>query len=325
MLSINNLSVQFGKRILFDEVNTVFSHGNIYGVIGANGAGKSTFLKIISGDMDPTAGNVHLEIGKRMSVLNQNHNIFDSHTVLETVMMGNKILFTIKSEMDALYADYDDKNADRIGELQVRFEEMNGWNADSDAASLLSSLGISEENHYTLMSDLEGKLKVRVLLAQALFGNPDLLIMDMAIKSPRSETLQSSSVCQWLTKQKALTKVVLFNPRQEKIKDIEHSWAIRRGASDVLPRLSPENLMAEVARVTALIGCSLISQPLEEIARSFGASAGASQASMSELVVISKIEAIKANSKSETKNNSKPNQKSDGGEVVMYRGVRIRR
>ena len=189
MLSINNLSVQFGKRILFDEVNTVFSHGNIYGVIGANGAGKSTFLKIISDQMDPTSGNVHLEVGKRMSVLNQNHNIFDTYTVLETVMMGNKILFNIKAEMDALYADYDDKNADRIGELQVRFEEMNGWNADSDAASLLSSLGIAEENHYTIMADLEGKLKVRVLLAQALFGNPDLLIMDEPTNDLDFETI----------------------------------------------------------------------------------------------------------------------------------------
>ena len=189
MLSINNLSVQFGKRILFDEVNTVFSHGNIYGVIGANGAGKSTFLKIISDQMDPTSGNVHLEVGKRMSVLNQNHNIFDTYTVLETVMMGNKILFDIKSEMDTLYADYDDKNADRIGELQVRFEEMNGWNADSDAASLLSSLGIAEENHYTMMVDLEGKLKVRVLLAQALFGNPDLLIMDEPTNDLDFETI----------------------------------------------------------------------------------------------------------------------------------------
>ena len=189
MLSINNLSVQFGKRILFDEVNTVFSHGNIYGVIGANGAGKSTFLKIISDEMDPTSGNVHLEVGKRMSVLNQNHNMFDAHTVLETVMMGNKILYDIKTEMDALYADYDDKNADRIGELQVRFEEMNGWNADSDAASLLSSLDIVEDNHYTLMSDLEGKLKVRVLLAQALFGNPDLLIMDEPTNDLDFETI----------------------------------------------------------------------------------------------------------------------------------------
>ena len=152
---------------------------------------------------------------------------------------------------------------------------------------------------------------------------PDLLIMDMAIKSPSSETLQSSSVCQWLTKQKAPTKVVLFNPRQEKIKDIEHSWAIRRGASDVLPRLSPENLMAEVARVTALIGCSLISQPLETIARSFGTSAGASQVRESELINRPDINASKA--KSEAKNNSKPSQKSDSGEVVMYRGVRIRR
>ena len=189
MLSINNLSVQFGKRILFDEVNTVFTHGNVYGVIGANGAGKSTFLKIISGEMDPTSGNIHLEPGKRMSVLNQNHNMFDEHTVLETVMMGNKVLHKVKTEMDALYMDYSDENADRIGELQVQFEEMNGWNAESDAASMLSNLGITEENHYTLMADLEGKIKVRVLLAQALFGNPDLLIMDEPTNDLDFETI----------------------------------------------------------------------------------------------------------------------------------------
>ena len=189
MLTVNNLSVQFGKRILFDEVNTTFTHGNIYGVIGANGAGKSTFLKIISGDMDPTSGHIHLEPGKRMSVLNQNHNMFDEHTVLETVMMGNKVLYAVKSEMDALYLDYNDKNADRIGELQVQFEEMNGWNADSDAASMLSNLGITEDNHYTLMGDLEGKIKVRVLLAQALFGNPDLLIMDEPTNDLDFETI----------------------------------------------------------------------------------------------------------------------------------------
>jgi ATPase subunit of ABC transporter with duplicated ATPase domains len=189
MLSVNNLSVQFGKRILFDEVNTVFTHGNIYGVIGANGAGKSTFLKIIAGEMDPTSGHIHLEPGKRMSVLNQNHNMFDEFTVLETVMMGNKVLYAVKSEMDALYLDYNDENADRIGELQVRFEEMNGWNADSDAASMLSNLGITEENHYTLMGDLEGKIKVRVLLAQALFGNPDLLIMDEPTNDLDFETI----------------------------------------------------------------------------------------------------------------------------------------
>ena len=189
MLTVNNLSVQFGKRILFDEVNTTFTHGNIYGVIGANGAGKSTFLKIISGEMDPTSGHVHLEPGKRMSVLNQNHNMFDEHTVLETVLMGNKILYAVKKEMDELYLDYNDKNADRIGELQVQFEEMNGWNADSDAASMLSNLGITEDNHYTLMGDLEGKIKVRVLLAQALFGNPDLLIMDEPTNDLDFETI----------------------------------------------------------------------------------------------------------------------------------------
>ena len=161
MLTVSNLSVQFGKRILFDEVNTSFVQGNCYGIIGANGAGKSTFLKILAGDIDPTSGRVILEPGKRMSVLNQNHNMFDEHTVLETVMMGNKVLFAVKKEMDDLYLDYTDSNADRIGELQVQFEEMNGWNADSEAASLLSSLGISEDSHYTLMNDLEGKMKVR--------------------------------------------------------------------------------------------------------------------------------------------------------------------
>ncbi|SEO01488.1 ATPase components of ABC transporters with duplicated ATPase domains [Flavobacterium sp. CF108] len=189
MLTVNNLSVQFGKRILFDEVNTTFTHGNIYGVIGANGAGKSTFLKIISGDMDPTSGHIHLEPGKRMSVLTQNHNLFDEHTVLETVLMGNKVLYAVKKEMDELYLDYNDKNADRIGELQVQFEEMNGWNADSDAAAMLSNLGINEEHHYTLMGDMEGKMKVRVLLAQALFGNPDLLIMDEPTNDLDFETI----------------------------------------------------------------------------------------------------------------------------------------
>ncbi|WP_264521112.1 ABC-F family ATP-binding cassette domain-containing protein [Flavobacterium sp. N1994] len=189
MLTVSNLSVQFGKRILFDEVNTTFTQGNCYGVIGANGAGKSTFLKILAGDIDPTSGRVILEPGKRMSVLNQNHNMFDAHTVLETVMMGNKVLFAVKSEMDALYADYDDKNADRIGELQVQFEEMNGWNAESDAGAMLSNLGISADMHYNLMSEMEGKMKVRVLLAQALFGNPDVLVMDEPTNDLDFETI----------------------------------------------------------------------------------------------------------------------------------------
>ena len=178
MLSVSNLSVQFGKRVLFDEVNVTFAHGNCYGIIGANGAGKSTFMKILSKKQDPTSGHVHLEPGKRMSVLEQNHNACDDFPVLETVVRGNKELFSIKQEIDALYADYSDENADRIGELQVQFEEMNGWNADSEAASLLSNLGIKEDLHYQLMADIDPKMKVRVLLAQALFGNPDVLIMD---------------------------------------------------------------------------------------------------------------------------------------------------
>jgi ATPase subunit of ABC transporter with duplicated ATPase domains len=189
MLSVSNLSVQFGKRVLFDEVNVAFTQGNCYGIIGANGAGKSTFLKILAGQMDPTSGHVHLEPGKRMSILEQNHNSADDFTVLEAVVMGNKPLYKIKKEIDALYADYDDKNADRIGELQVKFEEMNGWNADSNAAALLSNLGINADLHFTLMSELDSKLKVRVLLAQALFGNPDVLIMDEPTNDLDYETI----------------------------------------------------------------------------------------------------------------------------------------
>ncbi|MCL6273135.1 ATP-binding cassette domain-containing protein [Muricauda sp. 2012CJ35-5] len=189
MLSVSNLSVQFGKRVLFDEVNVTFAHGNCYGIIGANGAGKSTFLKILSGQIDATSGSVHLEPGKRMSILEQNHNAYDEYPVLESVVMGNKPLFKIKKEIDALYADYTDENAEKIGELQVQFEEMNGWNADSDAAALLSNLGITEELHYSTMAEMDSKLKVRVLLAQALFGNPDVLIMDEPTNDLDYETI----------------------------------------------------------------------------------------------------------------------------------------
>jgi ATPase subunit of ABC transporter with duplicated ATPase domains len=167
MIICQNVGLRYGARKLFDEVDIKFTPGNCYGIIGANGAGKSTFLKIIAGEMDPTSGRVILEPGKRMSVLNQNHNMFDEYTVLDTVLIGNKTLHAVKSEMDALYADYDDKNADRIGELQLQFDEMNGWNAESDAATLLSNLEIGAEHHYTLMGEMDGKLKVRVLLAQA--------------------------------------------------------------------------------------------------------------------------------------------------------------
>ncbi|MCF6168211.1 ATP-binding cassette domain-containing protein [Lutibacter sp.] len=191
MLSVSNLSVQFGKRVLFDEVNTKFTQGNCYGIIGANGSGKSTFLKIISGQIDPTSGQIHLEPGKRMSVLSQDHYAFDNYQVLDTVMLGNKKLFDIKKEMDAIYAkeDFSEEDGNKVGELGVEFEEMGGWNAESEAATLLSSLGIKENLHYTLMSELDGKAKVRVLLAQALFGNPDVLIMDEPTNDLDFETI----------------------------------------------------------------------------------------------------------------------------------------
>ena len=189
MLSVSNLSVQFGKRVLFDEVNVTFTQGNCYGIIGANGAGKSTFLKILPGKQEPTSGRVILEPGKRMSVLEQDHYAYDDYTVLDTVIMGNKVLSKIKKEMDDLYADYSDEHAERIGELQIQFDEMNGWNAESDAATLLSNLGITEDMHYTMMSEMDGKLKVRVLLAQALFGNPDVLIMDEPTNDLDFETI----------------------------------------------------------------------------------------------------------------------------------------
>ncbi len=178
MLSVSNLSIQFGKRVLFDDVNTTFNNGNCYGIIGANGSGKSTLLKILAGKTDPTSGSVFLQPGKRMSILEQDHTIFDKRTVLETVIMGNKDLFDLKYEIDKLYEDYSDENADKIGVLQEKYEEMDGWNSESNSASLLSNLGISEELHYKLMKDVDSKLKVRILLAKSLFGDPDVLIMD---------------------------------------------------------------------------------------------------------------------------------------------------
>ena len=189
MLSVSNLSIQFGKRVLFDNVNTTFNNGNCYGIIGANGAGKSTFLKMLSGKLDPTSGSVFLEPGKRMSVLEQDHRIFDNNSVIETVIMGNMNLFKIKKEIDSLYENYSDENADKIGSLQVKYEEMDGWNAESNAASLLSNLGIKEDMHYTKMLDIDPKIKVRILLAKSLFGNPDVLIMDEPTNDLDYETI----------------------------------------------------------------------------------------------------------------------------------------
>ncbi|MEK6477994.1 ATP-binding cassette domain-containing protein [Catalinimonas sp. 4WD22] len=180
MITANNVSLQYGKRVLFDEVNIKFTQGNCYGIIGANGAGKSTFLKILSGEITPTRGGVSIDTGKRMAVLKQNHYEFDEEQVLNTVMMGHSVLWNIMKEKNELYAkpDFSDADGIRAGELEEKFAEMDGWNAESDAAALLSGLGITEADHYKLMKELNGTQKVRVLLAQALFGNPDILILD---------------------------------------------------------------------------------------------------------------------------------------------------
>lgn len=180
MITVANLRIQFGKRVLFQEANMKFTPGNCYGVIGANGAGKSTFLKAISGQIDPTSGNISLGPGERLSVLNQDHFAFDEYTVLDTVMKGHDVLWGIMQEKNTLYAkpDFSDKDGLRAAELEAQFADMDGWNAESDAANLLSELGIKEELHYNLMKDMSGKQKVRVLLAQALFGKPDNLLLD---------------------------------------------------------------------------------------------------------------------------------------------------
>ena len=180
MITVSNVAVQFGKRVLYNDVNLKFTNGNIYGIIGANGAGKSTFLKVISGELDPTKGSVTLGPGERLSVLSQDHFKFDAHTVLDTVLMGHTVLWDIMKQREALYAkeDFTDEDGIKAAELEEKFAELEGWNAESDAAILLSGLGIKEDKHYTLMGDLSGKEKVRVMLAQALFGNPDNLLLD---------------------------------------------------------------------------------------------------------------------------------------------------
>jgi ATPase subunit of ABC transporter with duplicated ATPase domains len=180
MLTVSNLSLQFGKRVLFEDVNLKFVPGNVYGLIGANGAGKTTFVKILSGELDPTSGRVALDTGERMSVLNQNQNAFDEFTVLDTVLRGNERLYEVMLEKDAIYLkpDFSEEDGNRAAELEGEFAEMNGWEAESDAGSLLSGLGVTEDLHYMLMKDINPTEKVKVLLAQALFGNPDVLLLD---------------------------------------------------------------------------------------------------------------------------------------------------
>ena len=191
MITVSNLAIQFGTRVLYKDVNLKFTNGNIYGVIGANGAGKSTFLKAISGELEPTKGSVTLGPGERLSVLSQDHFKWDQYTVLNTVLMGHTILWDIMNERDALYAkpDFTDEDGIRVSELEEKFAELDGWNAESDAAALLSGLGIKEDLHYKLMGELSGKEKVRVMLAQALFGNPDNLLLDEPTNDLDMETV----------------------------------------------------------------------------------------------------------------------------------------
>ena len=192
MITVADLKIQFGKRILFQDVNLKFTAGNCYGVIGANGAGKSTLLKAISGEIDFTGGHISMEPGERLSVLSQDHFAFDEFTVLDTVMKGHSVLWSIMQEKDALYAkpDFSEKDGLRTATLEGQFADMNGWNAESDAASLLGDLGIKEEFHYTLMKDMSAKQKVRVLLAQALFGKPDNLLLDEPTNDLDLETVR---------------------------------------------------------------------------------------------------------------------------------------
>ncbi len=191
MITVSNLSVQFGKRVLFNDVNLKFTNGNIYGIIGANGAGKSTFLRTIYGDLDPTTGTIALGPGERLSVLSQDHFKWDGFTVMDTVMMGHSVLWDIMKQREVLYAkeDFTDEDGMLVSELEEKFAELDGWNAESDAAALLSGLGISEDKHYTLVGELSGKEKVRVMLAQALYGNPDNLLLDEPTNDLDMETV----------------------------------------------------------------------------------------------------------------------------------------
>ncbi len=191
MITVSNVSVQFGKRVLFNDVNLKFTSGNCYGIIGANGAGKSTFLRTIYGDLDPTTGSIALGPGERLSVLSQDHFKWDAFTVMDTVMMGHTVLWDIMKQREVLYAkeDFTDEDGLKVSELEERFAELDGWNAESDAAMLLSGLGIKEDKHYTLMGELSGKEKVRVMLAQALYGNPDNLLLDEPTNDLDMETV----------------------------------------------------------------------------------------------------------------------------------------
>ena len=211
MISANNVTLRFGKKALFEDVNIKFTEGNCYGLIGANGAGKSTFLKILSGEIEPSKGDVTMNDGERLSVLQQDHYKYDEYQVLDTVIMGNKRLYEIMKEKDAIYMkeDFSDEDGVKAAELEAEFAEMNGWEAESDAANLLNGLGIETDLHYKQMADLTGAQKVKVLLAQALFGNPDILLLDEPFGA--LDVITRSEMQDWLLAMRArLNRTVLL-------------------------------------------------------------------------------------------------------------------
>ena len=225
MISANNITLRLGKKALFEDVNVKFTEGNCYGLIGANGAGKSTFLKILSGQLEPTSGDIVITPGQRLSFLQQDHFKYDEYTVLDTVIMGNKRLYDIMKEKDAIYMkeDFSDEDGIRASELEAEFADMDGWNAESDAATLLNGLGIPTEDHYTQMADLPGAAKVKVLLAQALFGNPDILLLDEPVSGldPRV-TAEMYQLIRDLNKKDGITIIMISHDIAAAIKYATH-------------------------------------------------------------------------------------------------------
>ena len=288
MITVSNVAVQFGKRVLFNDVNLKFTNGNCYGIIGANGAGKSTFLRTISGELEPTKGSITLGPGERLSVLSQDHFKWDAYTVMDTVMMGHTVLWDIMKQREALYAkeDFTDEDGMRVSELEEKFAELDGWNAESDAASLLSGLGIKEDKHYAQMSELNNKEKVRVMLAQALYGNPDNLLLDEPTNDLDMETVT------WLEEYLSNfehTVLVVSHDRYGKINLFAGNYSFWYESSQLaLRQLQNQKAKAEEKR-----------KELEEFIRRFSANVAKSKQTTSRKKMLEKltVEEIKPSSR----------------------------